>query len=68
METCMLRQKQVSGTRWVDVNKGDKSNPLYRSRLVAQELERGDGDDEFHPEQAPSATSSRFAGTGSKSR
>ena len=24
--------------RWIDVNKGDNSNPLYRSRLVAKEF------------------------------
>ena len=28
------------GVRWVDVNKGDDTNPEYRSRLVAQELKR----------------------------
>ena len=26
------------GTRWIDVDKGDKINPDYRSRLVAQEI------------------------------
>jgi hypothetical protein len=26
------------GVRWVDVNKGDKVNPEYRSRLVAKEI------------------------------
>jgi len=36
----------VSGTkpirvRFVDVNKGDESNPIYRSRLVAQEFRDG---------------------------
>ena len=30
--------KEPIGTRWVDVNKGDESNPDYRSRLVAQEI------------------------------
>ena len=28
------------GVRWVDVNKGDDTNPDYRSRLVAQKLKR----------------------------
>ena len=35
------------GTRWVDVNKQDEENPLYRSRLVGQEIKRGSGFDEF---------------------
>ena len=30
-------QKPI-GTKWVDVNKGDKVNPVYRSRLVAKEI------------------------------
>ena len=35
------------GTRWVDVNKQDEENPLYRSRLVGQEIKRGSGFGEF---------------------
>ena len=38
---------KIIGTRWVDVNKQDETNPLYRSRLVAQEIKRGSGFDEF---------------------
>ena len=30
--------KRSIGTRWIDVNKGDKAHPKHRSRLVAQEL------------------------------
>ena len=30
--------KRPIGTRWVDVNKGDKQSPKVRSRLVAQEV------------------------------
>ena len=30
--------KTPIGTRWVDVNKGDKVHPECRSRLVAQEI------------------------------
>ena len=30
----------VFGTRWVDINKGDETNPFYRSRLVVQEYKR----------------------------
>ena len=29
---------RVIGTRWVDIDKGDRSSPCYRSRLVAQEF------------------------------
>ena len=35
------------GTRWVDVNKGDDVNPVYRSRLVAQEINRSKREDLF---------------------
>ncbi len=35
------------GTRWVDVNKQDEENSLYRSRLVGQEIKRRGGFDEF---------------------
>jgi hypothetical protein len=30
--------KAPIGVRWVDVNKGDKIHPEYRSRLVAKEI------------------------------
>ena len=32
--------KEPIGVRWVDVNKGDRTSPEYRSRLVAQEIKR----------------------------
>ena len=35
------------GVRWVDVNKGDKDNPEYRSRLVAKEIKRDKRGDLF---------------------
>ena len=39
MEQCMQRTgKKPIGVRWVDVNKGDKVHPEYRSRLVAKEI------------------------------
>ena len=46
------RHKMPKGTRtigrqWVNVNKQDEENPLYRSRLVAQEVKKGSGFDEF---------------------
>ena len=37
--------KEPTGTRWVDINKGDEDQPVYRSRLVAKDLntdKRGD--------------------------
>ena len=33
--------------RWVDVNKGDKIHPDYRSRLVAKEIKIGKREDLF---------------------
>ena len=39
--------RQPVGTRWVDVNKGDDSNPEYRSRLVAQELKKNSWADDL---------------------
>ena len=39
-----LSDKKMIQTRWIDVNKGDKANPDYRSRLVAKEFkEKGMG-------------------------
>ena len=39
--------KAPIGTRWVDVNKGDRVHPEYRSRLVAQEINTGRREDLF---------------------
>ena len=39
--------KEPIGTRWVDVNSGDEVNPDYRSRLVAQEIQRDRREDLF---------------------
>ena len=39
--------KEPIGTRWVDINKGDESNPDYRSRLVAQEIKVDKREDLF---------------------
>ena len=33
--------KAPIAVRWVDINKGDSSSPLYRSRLVAKEFNTG---------------------------
>ena len=38
---------RIIGTRWVDVNKQDDEQPLYRSRLVGQELKSDGGDSYF---------------------
>ena len=32
---------KIVGTRWIDINKGDAQNALYRSRLVAKEFNNG---------------------------
>ena len=32
-------QGKIIGTRWIDTNKGDPSNPRIRSQLVGKELE-----------------------------
>ena len=39
--------KDPIGVRWVDINKGDKDNPEYRSRLVAQEINMDKREDLF---------------------
>ena len=35
------------GTKWIDINKGDKLHPEYRSRLVAQEIKMDKRNDLF---------------------
>lgn len=37
-ECVRVTGKRPIGTRWVDINKGDKEHPDYRSRLVAQDV------------------------------
>ena len=32
---------KIVGTKWIDIDKGDAHNPLYRSRLVAKEYHDG---------------------------
>ena len=56
------KETKIIGTRWVDVNKQDETNPLYRSRLVAQEIKRGSGFDEFFAAM-PSLGPSSFEAT-----
>ena len=35
------------GTKWIDINKGDKLHPEYRSRLVGQEIKMDKRSDLF---------------------
>eukprot|EP00973_Karenia_brevis_P031298 4319995-Karenia_brevis.AAC.1 len=44
---ALARNIKIIGTRWIDVNKGDKDNPLLRSRLVGQEFRDGEDDSLF---------------------
>ena len=38
---AIARGLKIIQTRWIDVNKGDTSNPIYRSRFVAKEFNDG---------------------------
>ena len=40
-ECWNITGKAPIGVRWVDINKGDSSNPNYRSRLVTKEFNTG---------------------------
>ena len=39
-EAWEAMKKAPIGVRWMDVNKGDKVHPEYRSRLVAKEIKK----------------------------
>ena len=39
-EAAAAGQKTIA-VRWIDINKGDRETPVYRSRLVAKEFRRG---------------------------
>ena len=41
---AIRRGIKVVDVRWIDINKGDTKNPLYRSRLVAKEFNDGKDD------------------------
>jgi hypothetical protein len=45
--------KPPVGTRWVDINKGDESNPVYRSRLVGREFRGKDVRDDLFAATPP---------------
>ena len=34
---------KIIKTRWIDINKGDDDNPIYRSRAVGKEFNDGEG-------------------------
>ena len=38
---------KVVQTRWIDINKGDDANPVYRSRVVGKEFNTGPMDGLF---------------------
>ena len=40
--TAQSRGWKVIQIRWIDINKGDDTNPVYRSRLVGKELNTGE--------------------------
>ena len=45
---CLKQTGQTPiSIRWIDINKGDVSNPNYRSRLVAREINTHKRDDSF---------------------
>jgi hypothetical protein len=44
---AMRRGVKIIQTRWIDINKGDKARPSYRSRLAAEEFRDGDQDGLF---------------------
>ena len=46
-EEAKRRGWEIIATRWIDVNKGDQDNPLYRSRLVGKEFNDGGGEGLF---------------------
>ena len=37
-EEAQARGWEVIKTRWIDINKGDDSNPVYRNRLVGKQF------------------------------
>ena len=40
-EEAVRQGYKIVGTRWIDTDKGDETNPLYRSILVGQEYNTG---------------------------
>ena len=46
-ECCKKTGRAPITVRWIDINKGDKKDPNYRSRLVAREINTHKRDDLF---------------------
>ena len=44
---AVQRGIKIVKTRWIDINKGDSDNPVYRSRFVAKEFNDGKDDTLF---------------------
>ena len=44
---AQARGWKIVKTRWIDINKGDDENPVYRSRLVGKEFNDGNMDGIF---------------------
>ena len=43
----MRNKWNIIETRWIDINKGDAENPVYRSRLLGKEFNDGQMDGLF---------------------
>ena len=56
----MTGKRQI-GSKWIDINKGDVSNPNYRSRFVAKEIKREVSDDTFAATPPLEAKNSLFS-------
>ena len=46
-EAAKRKRIKIVGSRWLDVNKGDAKNPVFRSRFVAKEFNHGKADSLF---------------------
>ena len=44
---AVRRGWKIIKTKWIDINKGDAKNPMYRSRFVGKEFNNGDADGLF---------------------
>ena len=46
-QQAMRNRWKIISTRWIDINKGDDANPVYRTRLVGKEFNDGQMDGLF---------------------
>ena len=44
---AMRKGWKIIKTKWIDINKGDQKNPVYRSRFVGKEFNNGEVDGLF---------------------